>query len=486
MNTGFASFLTNRDHSGRFLMWLYPMYRYILTLLSLLLISSVVAADDSEFTNLSPLSATLMGWEHQSRLAILDRTAGYDGIATDRGVFYRFTPQMEEEYDLNLFTYRHTPREDRQFYGSPNGFRTALGNLNIRDLAHLTEIRNYIELSSGHNVSIDGVAQHDFQYNRLYIDLGYEYNLWGNHYIGANHNIGGFRPDLDAGLSYRIGNPQTGMMKMEYIFVDYANNIIFDEENFSPQYSDSTRVYEDRPSMITGTFITPELGGFRAEAVFGFHREAESEVRSTTQRNEGFWQTERMNYYGGLLEYIGEYATLGAIYKRQFSTTERDTLTGGSSMRAQYESEQTLNKSGFYMLTGSSEFEFESWAWFENYSDTQGGDFYDFSRIDTLDYSENRVWLRNRVQYDPPYRGIIGGLEFLLDFRDAKNDRDRMRNFSPSIRDMNARATAILGYRFHPRMSIVAGVGYDVDGDMHYGAGENRFDNAFTRFQFMW
>ncbi len=451
-----------------------------------MLLPSLMLADEPDYFHQFPFSATLMGWEHQSRLAILDRNAGYDGILTDRGVFYRFTPQMEEEYDLDLFTYRFTPLEDRRFYSSPNGFRTAVGNLNIGELAHLTEIRNYIELSSRHKISIDGVAQHDFQFNRLYVDIGYEYNLWRNHYIGANHNIGGFRPDLDAGFSYRIGDAQSGMMQMEYLLVDYANNAIYDQDGFSPQYSDSTRVYEDRPSMFTGTFVTPNMAGFRAEAVFGFHGETESEVRSTTQQGQGFWHTERMNYFGGLIEYIGEYATVGAIYKRQFSSVERDTVEAGAAMRAQYESEQSMTRAGFYLLAGSSEFEFESWAWFEDYSDTQDGDFFDFSDVGTLDYAENRVFLRNRLQYDPPYRGLTGGLEFLLDMRDVENDRERMRDFSPSIRDMNARATGMIGYRFHPRMSIITGIGYDIDGNLHFDIGEDRFDNIFTRFEFRW
>ena len=467
----------------------FPMILYRYTAITLLLILTIPAlgwAEDSDFSYRSPLSATLMGWEYQSRLAILDRTAGRDGIATDRGIFQRFTPGMEEDYDLNMFTYQFTPREDRRYYNSPNGVRTYAGNLDISNLAHQTEIRTQIELRPRHLISLQGVAQYDHQFERMYLDFRYEFNLGSNHFLGIYHNMSGQRQNLDAGLSYRLGNPGDGMMKVEYTFVNYANEFIFEDEQFSSRIADSTRVYENRPAFISGTFSTPEIAGVRAEAVIGYHTETNSEIRSTQLTDQGFKQTEKMYYAGGLVEYAGDYATVGAKYKRGYTDVGRDTLDHGSMMRGQYHSEQLSQKYGFYLLAGASDFEMESWVWYEEYHDRQQGNYFDFSETDSLDYRENRVMMRNRIKYTPPYRGLIAGLESLLEMRDVQSDRDKMRRISPSIRDMNARVTAIFGFRFHPRMSFLAGVGYDLVDEPHYQTLRDRFDNVFTRIEFRW
>lgn len=87
--------------------------------------------------------ATLMGWESNLRLFMKDRANNLGGISYDRGLFRMTTGPMDVEYQLDMFTYRHSYFEDYRWHNSSaqNGFRSSVGSLDTSTFAVRSQLR---------------------------------------------------------------------------------------------------------------------------------------------------------------------------------------------------------------------------------------------------------------------------------------------------------------------------------------------------------
>jgi len=457
-------------------------------------------------------SATLMGWHQQMDITLKDRFNSREGFVTDRGAFQFYVPGMDEEYHMDVFTFGFTPQEDYIWSRAQNGFRTYLGSVNVVNFATTSELKNSIELADKHRIDVRAIQEDNLQASRLFLDLGYRYNFMSNHWVGFSHTAGGFKPDLDGTMFYQWGSVRNGMLRLDISFLDYANNFIFSGLGVDSKVSDISRVYESKPKLFTLKFISPDwIDNLRAEVVAGFQTEADAGIGELTFDTNSqitvtntFRDKEQNSYQGALLEYDMEYITLGATFQRTNSETVRDTIES-SSIDVNYQSEQTMRRLGLYLLANSENVSWQTWVNFQRYDDIQEGSQFEIATIqDTLNFKEKRIMMRNRLQWRPPHRGIIAGIEHIMDFRefldddpelDEPLDFEKMNNFLSSddsglsaIHDMNSRLTFIIGYQFHPRAKVEIGVGYDLDNDLNSKAeqGGQRFDDGFGRIQLRW
>lgn len=463
------------------------MIRIPLALLFLVMLFPMpeLNAQDQEYSLARPNSASLMGWERNIRMQYLDRYNSALGPFTDRGVFQRYLRGMDDEYDLDIFTSRFSPVDDYLFFRSPGGFRTSVGVLNNERLLILSEMHNSIELAPQHRLDINMVQQEDANASRVFMDFGYMWNFSGEHHVGIQHNISREKVDVNASLFYQMGNIQDGMMRVTVTFPDYMNNLMFDRLTENVRFADSLRVYQNIPMMFSGAFITPDLSGFKAEAFFGYQPKTDAQFERRTIENREMIQSQWVNYMGGLMEYAHDFATLGVIYKREFTRTERDTVDG-SSLSNLYYSRQADERIGIYLLAGSDQAQWESWLWFVDSYDKQDGETFSSSRTDSLNFSEKRVLLRNRFSYVPRHTGWIFSLEHALDSRNVEDDLDEMGFLAYQIHHLNSRVIGLAGYQFHPRAKVVVGLGLDVDGDFHIQPDGALYDNVFFRMEYRW
>ena len=455
---------------------------------------SLSGNDDSLRVTLDPVwtKATLQGWEQGIRLALMNRRNTATGFITDRGVFQPYTPLMDDEYGLDLFSIRTTPQEDYLWFRSENGFRTSFGSINALQFATLAEFKSSVQItkSQRHKIMIQGIQQDDLRADRLFLNFGYQFNVWRNHSVGIQHNLESYKPDLDLNLYYMYGNEQTGMVRVDYSRLDHVNNFIFQDLGLFVEFADTVREYQKRPDLYQLKAISPVFfKHFRAEAYIGHQTRSEAKIGSKTALRDDYRHSETTSYAGALLEFGKDYLTLGAIFQGTIAEFERDTV-GLSIFRAIYDGKQTERRVGLYALVTARNIRWDTWIWSSRFTDEQTGTQYDLNAAiqDDLDYTERRLMIRNRVQMRPQYRGLIMGLEHAADIRRANNaaDLERIRLYSPSIHDRNSRVTALIGYQFHPRAAFTAGASYDIDNDLHFDPDGARFDNAFGRIEIRW
>jgi hypothetical protein len=437
-------------------------------------------------------SVTIQGWAEDMRIRLLDRRHTYSGFITDRGAFQMYNYRMNPEFGLNMFTFNFTPQEDYLWYRSPNGIRTYVGDINGLEVATKTEIKTDIEITEGHTVQLNLKQQADARASRVWAEPGYSFNFAGKHSIGFTHTLSNYKPDLDATFFYRYGNQQEGMVKLSYTLMDYANNWVFEDLDKQVSFADTLRRYDQAPRLWEIKALSPQWGRFRIEIDAGFQRESKAQIYSPRDSLDRYMHKEKNSFQSAMLEYDSEFITAGVIYERNHSEMERDTLTG-SNNNWRYKGHQTMRRIGAFILANSQDFRWETWAWMGKYEDYRKGERYPFDGLDSLDHGEKRIELRSRIMKRPQIKGLIAGFEYTMLYRTYKNDqyKDLAEYYTgyyavDPFNDLEHRGSVLIGYQFHPRASIIAGVSYDFDGDFQTYPEGKRFDTAFGRIEIRW
>jgi hypothetical protein len=445
--------------------------------------------------------ASLSGWQQNMETALFDRSSYVYGEFSERGWYPFYIPKMNDEYHLNLFSHRFNPTQDFIFYRSPNGIRVSGGELNTVGIHSRVEMKNLVEVRDGHNITFYALQENNFGFQRLYAKIGYQFAGFKHQKFGIEHTISEKRTDLDIQAYYQIGDEQNGYIKTSFALNDYLNNLTYRQIkfDFGESYSDTSRTYKSQPGLLQFQAETPSIGQFRAQLSVGYQFETDSEISSLTIENVGFRHREKTLYYGGLLEYTTEFVTFGSIYRHREGEVKRDSVSG-SIFNPRYTTDQSVTERAFYILANSDDFFWESWFWMNLYEDNQNGErIGETSVIDRLyNHEEEQLLIRNRLMYRPEYSGILAGVEHILDRKSFSSDLPNFdaplpdsyhvleNKYEDSFAGLNQRLLVILGYQFHPRALIEAGVGIDIDNDLHATINGARYDEAFVRFDIRW
>ncbi|MDE0649669.1 MAG: hypothetical protein OXI12_04925, partial [Gammaproteobacteria bacterium] len=120
----------------------------------LLAVPSLHAQSDAERSSTSPAGepdsvalATLAAWADQVWLSLLDRDGAYYGRLAEEGIFQRFNPEMDHEYELDVRSGLFDPGEDARWAELPNGFRVAGGSLNNPHILNVVDWRQETHIS---------------------------------------------------------------------------------------------------------------------------------------------------------------------------------------------------------------------------------------------------------------------------------------------------------------------------------------------------
>ena len=445
--------------------------------------------------------ASLMGWSQRMEIQLLDRSNNPYGLVSDRGWMFNYGKYISDEFSINRMTYLPTLSEDYIWYRSPNALRTVIGDYDDLNVITFNEMRFQVEIKPKHTLEVYGYTEKNPIFNRAFFNLNYQFQIKDNIKVGLRHTIGSSKVDMDASVFAQMGNSQTGYLKAEVTAVDYLNNISSNNAVENGFYSDTVRIYDTFPAMLSVSAVSPEFKSFRGEMFFTFHTNATSTISSLVSPNEKFLYSHSGFFGGALLEYKLTYFTVGSVFKILKSTSSRDS-SGTSVLSPSYKNEQLEMHKGFYLLANASQITWDSWIWLVDYTELQDGGTYDVLADVGRDFeqTEKRFFMHNRIYVHPDYNGLLFGIEHLADLRSKhaiipNNNGEFLvpDNFDPLaavypkyFHDSNNRLLFVAGYQFHPRAIVQIGYGMDLDKDLHRTVNGQGYDTAFLRLDLRW
>jgi hypothetical protein len=452
------------------------------------------------------MNQTLLGWEDEKKLMILNRYQSFGGIFYDRGLFRFTTPRFTDEHDLDLITYNFTATEHYDwYYNKENGFRTYMGSFNLGQFLHGVELRNSISLSDRLTFPIRFVKRYDMRQDRSLVFLTLNYKLSENQNIGLSHTLNETKPDMDATFYYKYGDLRTGGIQLEITFLDWANNSAYKLGQRRGTQTPELRRYERKPYMLSLKANSPTYRNFRAEAVAGIQTPLTAIAESMPEEYPGisFRDKDAAKYAGILLEYALPRLTLGTTFRHSYTRFSRINIDNLSEP-VDYGNRQIQNSFGGFIGASYGRFYTQNWIW-RNYNLDVQTDQYETRMVDgfevyPFDFREFRWQLQFRLGYNPDASGFTTSIQFSSDYRrptENFNIYDDVYSrgypyrifYLQTLRLKNERLTYQFGYRFNQKAHIELGFSIDLDGDVigtywdtPFTEEKSRFDGGFGRF----
>ncbi len=455
---------------------------------------------------------SLMGWEHQKQLLILDRYHNYGGVFYDRGLFRFTTPSMIEHHDLDLITYGFSSHDDYHWYMDPdNSFRAFGGSFNIGEFLHGAELRNYIPLSENLTLPLKILRRYDMRQDRAMAFLGLTYRFHEDHSIGIRHTLTEQKPDLDITFHYSFGDLQTGGLQFELTALDWANNAAYDLGQRRGDQPPEMKRYETQPYLFSVRAASPTIQNFRGEWVAGIQTPQRFVAESMPEKyeNQSFRDRTIARYTGMLVEYASPYFTAAFSWMHSYTRFSRTNTDESPAEPVNYGNFQNRHNLGLFLSVNYRSFYSENRIWYQRNRDRQ----FDHVRSENLsgvqvypfNFRENRWMMQYRIGYDPASRGWKTALEFSSDYRKPlsgiieRADGSIARGlpyhlqYPHSLDERNERLTLYIGYRFTRQIFILFGASADLDREVIVEEADSQriirpgiFDGGFGRLVLYW
>ncbi|MEX2585456.1 MAG: hypothetical protein WD315_03620 [Balneolaceae bacterium] len=455
---------------------------------------------------------SLFEWEEKTRMMILDRYHNHGGLFYDRGLF-RFTNlSMTKEHSLNLITYNFTPAEQYDwYYRAENSFRTWFGSYNLGMFLQGAQIRNYVTVSDRLTLPIQITRRFDMQAERALIQLGLDYRINENHTAGFSHTLTHQKPDLDATIFYRYGQPDSGFAEVSASALDWANNAAYNLSQRRGTDAPELRKYESAPFFfhLRAGGPVPFVQRLRGELVAGLQTPLNAISELGQSGGEEFRDREMARYAGGLIEYAVTDFTIGATLRQTWARFHRTDAGEPEGHPTDYGNYQIQTTAGIFASTQYGRFYLDSRAWYHFNKDHEydiqprTSPYVDGYTYVPFTFRENRWQYQHRIGYNPDRRGFTISAEWSADHRNFLEGAydweggtvygfDYRQMYPYQLTTLNTRITLMWGFRFNEFSSFVMGASYDLDGDRTGGFYENdihphtHFDGGFARFVLYW
>ncbi|MDQ7039669.1 MAG: hypothetical protein Q9M35_01865 [Rhodothermus sp.] len=472
----------------------------------------------------SPPQGTLLEWAAHMRRLVLDRTHAYGGRYYEGGLFRTFTRKMDYEYELDLLTYRFSLFDDARWVQRSGGYRIYTGSIDYGVFVTASQFKHTVALNRRSRFQLWGLQEENLRARRLFIEVGYTYQLAAQHQIGVRHTLGMDKADLDLSLHYQWRSPASGGVRLELGLLDWASNFVYRLIAQSNRSFETRQHYRRRPYLFSVTATTPATFPLRAEVVAGLQTRSRARVDQTVARIPGyagyvtehlqaFENQESIGYLGLLLEYVHPFFTLGATYRGRYGSVSRTPSADSTgcweaarglgrcwvSYPAHFQTREFTSALGLHGTLRWRRLELRT-EWIRAINgDRMQGPALPEAFVVPYDFRERRLTGKTRLTYLSP-AGFWGALELNLEDRKVRGPRQGStinlpfrRNFPDQVVPFNRRFTLLLGYR-RPALDLTVGVSYDQDGDLYSGWGipsqwrdkPARFDGGFFRLQLTW
>ena len=445
---------------------------------SLLAVPSLRAQSGAEQSATSPAGeadsaaiATLAAWADQVWLSLLDRDGAYYGRLAEEGIFQRFNPRMNPEYELDIRTSLFHPGEDARWAELPNGFRLAAASINHPHILNSVDWRQEIHVSGPVDLMARYRRERTLTARRDYPWIGVRWRgVLGTPWT-AQVGIGVhfFKPSADVEValarSWRDGEDRSWGLEVRLAALDAFNEVIFQGLGVRADDVDAHYDYAGVP-LAARTTLRAAASRWRAELHAGSSRRSEVQVTFPATGQAPFTQVEQVAFLGTLLQVTPlERVTLALHGTWARADTERRAAASGLGFTLR-EQTVTLGARARTRLNPAWAVETElvrvrrpEWRTPDGGARREHRDREVFARAALVRYPE-AGWT-SRVAYT------------LLD-RDAGF-------LAPWFTARNHRLITEAGHRFRSGFEVTAGAGWDLD---HFGRAP--FDGGLLRLSAGW
>jgi hypothetical protein len=420
--------------------------------------------------------ATLVTWADDVWISLLDRDGGWAGRLSDAGIFQRFNPDEDSEYQLDLRTALFSHSEDARWSTRPTGLRGAAGSIDHPHIAQFVEWRERFLVSSRWTLAGSLLRERTLAAARDHVRAGLFWQpassgLWD---VGATVGVHFFKPSSDVelvvGRTWRGEDGDRGRVRLRLALLDAFNEAIFQGLGVNPEDADAHFDYQSQPIAIRadGTW---RAGVARLELRGGVSRRSTVRVTFPEAGDPSYDLSERVAFVGGLAEVdIGTRTTLAALASIARGDTERLSDTPSATDLSLREVTRAVGIRARQDLAGSFALEADLVRTDRPEELQQGWRGGVTGPSSSSLEREDRESFAGLALVRRPLSGWTGRLFYASVDRESDASRTQLT-------DRNTRLVTDFGYRFASGFDVTAGVRWDLDGGR-----EPKFDGGQLRF----
>ena len=408
-----------------------------------------------------------------------DRINADNSLDDFDGILEKYNNFMDHEYHLDQSTYLNDFDRNWRPKKYTVVFRNQLRSVDRSRFATRSTISLNSVMEGNHVAVINMIVQDDYQARRLLADIGYAYQISASHRAGVSMTVEQYKPDLDWTFFYDYSGDKIGSLNLKLIFLDFANNLIFDTIGVDPVLDDVERSYSSIPILLAFNW-KKYLGNWKLGLAGGFQTLSESSLRGTGLPDDSAHTIQRNEWWfvGSELVFKSELGQL-TTFATYHDELTRDTIAPNDFGAGNFDFRVFRNLSAGLKFLKT----FPSWVLSANFV----YDSYQDSRIRTLEpvHSDKGFRQREKLFISDLRHNVGNGKLFLgagvaFQWRSFAQLEQIGLPFRPN--PFNSRATVSFGIDFREDALIEFGTSFDLDGDQFYtDRGPTRFDGAFGR-----
>jgi len=419
---------------------------------------------------------TLQHWAEQSWLQLLDRHGSAGGRLSERGVLQRFDDDIDDKYFLDRLTAAFTLREDYTWYRRESGVRWLGGSINRRNLLSEGEFKTTVPLSQAWDIGVRFHKEDLPTANRNALRIGVR-DKFSRRWTGfASMHLDPNKPGTDVELGVRWGEIDRANAMLSVTVMDAFNNVVYITlDAVSQSQIDSTLAYESQPVAFRTSVRWPLGRRLRVEGYGAVVTPSTLKAFEDRDESNGFRQSERIAYAGGLLEWkpVPTFF-VGALAATIRAESDREKLSTDVPIDEYDLTEQTTQVGGFASWQIARRWVLDAWllrAWRTEER------WYRDPGIQDVDYQVRHLtWFATLT-----YRARSG---FTTDIGLGwdKADEPRGEKQVPATGNLTTehyRVRYDFGWTFRDILQFLIGGSIDIDAErnegMSFGGGRGRF-----------
>ena len=281
---------------------------------SLLAAPSLRAQSGAERSAASPAGepdsaaiATLALWADQVWLSLFDRDGAYYGRLAKEGVFQRFNPGMDHEYELDVRSSLFDSGEDARWGEVPNGFRVAGASISNAHILNVVDWRQEIHVSGPVDLMARYRRERSLTARRDYPWVGMRWReVLGTPWTAqVGLGVHFFKPSADVEValarSWRDRDDRRWTLEVRLAALDAFSDAIFQGLGVRADEVDAHFDYAGAP-LAARTTLSAAASRWRAELHAGSSRKSEVQVTFPATGRSSFTQLEQVAFLGALLQ----------------------------------------------------------------------------------------------------------------------------------------------------------------------------------------
>ena len=263
--------------------------------------------------------ATLTTWADKVWMSLLDRDGAYFGRLAEEGVFQRFNPRMDHEYEVDVRSSLFGPAEDARWAGLSGGFRLAGASISHPHIFNVVDWRQEIHVAGPVDLTARYHRERSLTARRDYPWVGVRWrDVLGTPWtVRVGLGVHFFKPSADVEVAlaraWRDAEDRTWSLEVRLAALDAFSEAIFQGLGVRADDVDAHYDYAGAP-LAARTTLKAAASRWRAELHAGSSRRSEMRVTFPASGRAPFTQLEQVAFVGALLQVTPVERVTTALY----------------------------------------------------------------------------------------------------------------------------------------------------------------------------